>query len=159
MKIPRLAFAGIVIAVALVSAPSSAADEQADMKQVRQTFEKYLTSVNTADLAIASEVWSQTPDVIAVTPFGRFEGWDRVRQDVYVNFLQKAFSERKLEASNVSVHVNRDTAWVVFDWTFTAKTPAGQPIASKGWESHVYRRTRRGWALSALHYSVPPPQP
>lgn len=77
--------------------------------------------------------------------------------NIYINFLQKGFSERSLEASSVSIHVNGDTAWLVFDWAFTATSLAGQPITSKGWESHVYRRTPRGWVLIALHYSVPPP--
>jgi ketosteroid isomerase-like protein len=159
MNVRRTAFVGVVITVVLFSAPVRAGDEQADTKQVRQVFEKYLASVKSADLALASQVWSQTPDVIAVTPFGRFQGWDSIKTDIYINFLQKSFSERNLESSNVTIHVNKDTAWLVFDWTFTAKLAAGQPITSKGWESHVYRRTPRGWALVALHYSVPPPVP
>ena len=159
MNVRRTAFVGVVIAVVLFSTPAHADDEQADTKQVQQLFEKYLASVKSADLSLASEVWSQTPDVIAVTPFGRFQGWDSVKTDIYINFLQKAFSERNLEPTNVAIHVNGDTAWLVFDWTFTGKLSAGQPMTSKGWESHVYRRTPRGWALVALHYSVPPPQP
>ena len=159
MNVGRTALVGAVVAVVLSSAPVHAGDEQADRKQVQQLFEKYLSSVKGADLVLASEVWSQTADVVAVTPFGRFQGWDSVKTNIYINFLQKAFSERNLESTNVAIHVNGDTAWLVFDWTFTAKLSAGQPMASKGWESHVYRRTPRGWSLVALHYSVPPPQP
>ena len=94
-----------------------------------------------------------------MTPFGRFQGWESVRENVYVNFLQKAFSERNLQPANVAIRVAGDTAWAVFDWTFTGKLADGQTITSQGWESHVYQRTRIGWVIVALHYSVPPPPP
>jgi hypothetical protein len=57
-------------------------------------FETYIKSVNAADLTLASNVWRQSPDIVAVTPFGRFQGWDRVREEIYVKFLQQTFSER-----------------------------------------------------------------
>jgi hypothetical protein len=31
---------------------------------------------------------------VAITPFGRFQGWDRVREEIYIKFLQQALSER-----------------------------------------------------------------
>lgn len=119
------------------------ADE--DRKSVRELLEKYLQSVKTADVKLASDVRLQSPDMLVVTPFGRFEGWDRVRDGVYVNFLQKAFAERNLEPSNIAIRIAGDTAWLVFDWTFTAKLVGGQPATSKGWESHGYQRTKQGW--------------
>lgn len=76
---------------------------------------------------------------------------------MYVNFLQKAFTERRLQAENVGLHVDGDTAWAAFDWNFTGKLAGGQTMATKGWESHVYRKTERGWVIVHLHYSVPPP--
>ena len=133
------------------------ADE--DRKSVRELLEKYLQSVNTADVTLGSDVWLQSPDILVVTPFGRFEGWDRVRDGVYVNFLQKAFAERHLEPANIATRIAGDTAWVVFDWTFTGKLVGGQPITSNGWESHGYQRTKQGWRIVHLHYSVPPPPP
>jgi ketosteroid isomerase-like protein len=82
-----------------------------------------------------------------------------VRNNIYVNFLQKSFSERRLEGSNVAVRVSGNTAWLVYDWTFTAKTADGQVVNSKGWESQLYQRTRQGWTIVGLHYSaqLPPP--
>ncbi|PYQ84497.1 MAG: hypothetical protein DMG02_31160, partial [Acidobacteria bacterium] len=97
MNVRCTALVGAAVAVVLSSAPVHAGDEQADRKQVQQLFEKYLSSVKGADLVLASEVWSQTADVVAVTPFGRFQGWDSVKTNIYINFLQKAFSERNLE--------------------------------------------------------------
>jgi len=158
MMIKQAALIGVVIASVFPSV-ARGGDEERDKKDVRHVFEQYLQSVKTADLAVASDIWSHGPDIIVVTPFGRFEGWDTVRDSLYVNFLQKAVVERDLQPSNVAIHVAGDAAWLVFDWTFTAKSRDGQAITSKGWESHVYRRTRKSWAIVQLHYSVPPPPP
>jgi ketosteroid isomerase-like protein len=157
MMTRRAALIGLLTAPTLLSAAAQPGDDERDKRDVQQVFEKYLQSVKTADLTLASEIWSRGADVLVVTPFGRFQGWDSVRENIYVNFLQKAFSERNLQPSNVAIRVAGDTAWLVFDWTFTGKTGDGQPIATKGWESQVYRRTPTGWAIVLLHYSVPPP--
>ena len=151
------ALIGVVIALMVPAAAGQGADEERDKKNARHVLEQYLQSVKAADVALASEIWSHGADIIVVTPFGRFQGWDTVRDSLYVNFLQKAFVERDLQPDNVAIHVAGDVAWLVFDWTFTAKTRDGQAITSKGWESHVYRRTPKGWEIVQLHYSVPPP--
>jgi ketosteroid isomerase-like protein len=77
---------------------------------------------------------------------------------MYAN-MQKQFSERDVQASNVSVVVAGDAAWLVYDFVFTAKLADGKPFTSKGWESHGYQRTASGWRIAHLHYSVPPPPP
>lgn len=123
--------------------------------RVRAVLDKYLRSIDTADVALASEVWTRSPTVEAVTPLGRFKGWDSVRDGLYVNFLQKMFSERRLTPSDVSVRVAGDAAWVVFDWSFAAKRADGQPFVSSGWESHVYQQVNGRWAIVQLHYSAP----
>jgi len=134
-------------------------DIDQDKKGVQQVLDKYLESVKTADVKLGSEVWLQDPDILVVTPFGRFQGWDGVRDGIYVNFLQKVFIERSLQPSHLTIRVAGDAAWAVFDWTFTGKLANGQPITSKGWESHGYQRTSQGWRIVHLHYSVPPPPP
>ena len=136
-----------------------ALDIEQDQRDVQQVLEKYLQSVKTADVTLASEVWLQSPDIVVVTPLGRFQGWDSVRESLYVNFLQKAFAERNLQPSHLNIQVEGNAAWAVFDWAFTAKLANGQPFTSKGWESHVYQRTERGWRIAHLHYSAPPPPP
>jgi len=123
--------------------------------RVRAVLDTYLRSVDMADVALASEVWAQGPTVEAVTPIGRFKGWDSIRDELYVNFLQKTFTERRLTAGNVSLRVVGDVAWAVFDWSFAAKRVDGQPYASTGWESHVYQRVDGRWAIVHLHFSAP----
>ena len=156
----RVALAAVlVLSIAVSACQTPAADVQQDESAVREVFERYLKSVNAADLPLASEVWLQSADVVAVTPFGRFQGWDHVRDEVYIKFLQQSLTERDLQPSNVSIHTMGDSAWLAFDWVFKGKMATGQPIESKGWESHVYQRTDRGWKIVHLHYSVPPPPP
>jgi ketosteroid isomerase-like protein len=151
----------ILIAVVSVSlllpACNRVVNTDQETKNVRQVLERYLESVRTADLALASQVWLQSQDVSVVTPFGRFKGWGSVRDGLYINFLQKVFVERSLRPDNLAITVSGDTAWAVFDWTFTAKLADGRPFSSKGWESHVYQKTEGRWAIVHLHYSVPPP--
>jgi len=154
----RPALIGIVLTTILVSAVG-AATEADDKQAVQQVYAQYLQSVNNADLTLAGQIWSHAADLVVVTPFGRFQGWDSVRSDIYINFLQKGFSERKLEGTNVAVRVSGNNAWLVYDWTFTGKMADGQPISSRGWESHIYQRTRQGWRIVSLHYSVNQPPP
>jgi ketosteroid isomerase-like protein len=146
------------LAVCLAGCAHVPASER-DKHEVQRILEKYLASVNAADPKLGAQVWLQAPDILVVTPFGRFEGWNAVREGLYVNFLQKAFTERSLRASKISIRVAGDAAWAVFDWTFTGKLANGQPITANGWESHSYQRTREGWRIVHLHYSVPPPRP
>ena len=150
-----------LIAVVLVfaSAPGChrTPDTSQDRADVEQVFNKYLQSINAADVALASQVWLQSPDVLVVTPSGRFKGWDSVQKDIYP-MMQKEFADRNVQASNVSIVVAGDAAWVVYDFVYTAKRADGQPFTSKGWESHGYQRTANGWRIAHLHYSVPPPR-
>jgi ketosteroid isomerase-like protein len=133
-------------------------DPDQERNQIQQLFDAYLRSVNTADVTLASSIWLHSPDIVAVTPLGRFQGWESVQKDLYVNFLQKAFLERSLQPSHLQIHVNGNSAWAVFDWNFTAKLASGQPFTSKGWESHVYEKTAAGWRIAHLHYSGQPAQ-
>jgi ketosteroid isomerase-like protein len=159
-KLTRVPLTAVLVVSAIVAGcQTPAADPGQSESAVRGVFERYLKSVNAADLTLGSEIWLQSPDVVAVTPFGRFQGWDQVRDEVYIKFLQQSLTERDLEPSNVSIHVMGDSAWLTFDWVFKGKMANGQPIESKGWESHVYQKADQGWKIVHLHYSVPPPPP
>ena len=160
MKMTRVVLSVVlIVASCLAACQSPTADVQQDESAVRGLFESYIKSVNTADVTLASAIWLQGENLVAITPFGRFQGWDRVRDEIYIKFLQQALSERDLRPSNVSMAVLGDAAWVAYDWTFTGRMPNGQPITSKGWESQMYQKTDQGWRIVHLHYSVPPPLP
>src|SRR5215472_14784736 len=97
---------GSIFTPACNHAVDTAVDTKEEEKNVRQVFDQYLESVKTADVALASQVWSQGPNVSVVTPFDRFSGWQSVRDDLYVNFLQKAFTDRNLRTDNFVVTIS-----------------------------------------------------
>jgi ketosteroid isomerase-like protein len=146
---------GACLVPACAGSTGTSSPVEAEEPRVREVLNTYLRSIDGADVTLASEVWAQSPAVEAVTPLGRFKGWNAVRDGLYINFLQKSFSERHLTPSDVSVRVVGDAAWAVFDWAFAAKRTGGQPFMSRGWESHVYQRVNGRWALVQLHYSAP----
>ena len=116
MNMTRVALAVVlVVASCLAACQAPAADVQRDESAIREIFEAYIKSVNAADVTLASAIWLQSENVEAVTPFGRFQGWDRVRDDIYIKFLQQAFTERDLRPSNVSMRVMGDSAWLAYD--------------------------------------------
>ena len=130
----------------------SNSQDRADLELV---FSRYLRSLETADVALASQVWLQSPDVLIVTPIGRFQGWDGVK--AIWERTRKEFSARKVQTSNMSIVVAGDAAWLVFDFVFTGTRTDGTSLVLKGWESHGYQRTADGWRIAHLHYSVPLP--
>jgi ketosteroid isomerase-like protein len=145
----------IAVVLALGGAPGARRTPEQDRAAVKQVFEKYLQTLNSADVELASQVWLQSPDVLVVTPTGRLQGWDSVKNDLYVNLLQKQLRHPHVEANNISMLVTGDAAWVVYDFVFTADWADGRPLTSRGWESHGYQRTAKGWRIAHLHYSVP----
>ena len=126
-----------------------------DRSDIERVFDKYLQSINTGDIALASEVWSQSQDVLVVTPIGRFKGWESVQRDIYAHFV-KEHPVRNVEASNIIIVLAGNAAWLVYDFAYTAELANGLKFLSKGWESHGYQRTAKGWRIAHLHYSVPP---
>jgi ketosteroid isomerase-like protein len=142
--------AAVLVAITCLAgcqAPST--NVQQDESAVRQVFTNYLKSVNAADLALGSEVWLQSADVVAVTPFGRFQGWDQVRDEVYIKFLQQSLTERDLQPSNVSIHTIGDSAWLAFDWAFKGKMATGQPTESKSATDTIGLKRREAAPTSA----------
>ena len=116
MNMTRVAPAVVLmVASCLAACQAPAADVQRDESAVREVFESYIKSVNAADVTLASAIWLQSENVVAITPFGRFQSWDRVRDDIYIKFLQQAFTERDLRPSNVSMQVMGDSAWLAYD--------------------------------------------
>ena len=92
---PRWAF---VIVLAIVAFLVSACDGfvgtssqiTAEESRVREVSDRYLSSIDAADVALAAEVWAHGPTVEAVTPIGRFKGWDSVRNGLYIKLPPEA---------------------------------------------------------------------
>jgi hypothetical protein len=99
----------LMASFSLVACQAPTVDVAQDETAVRPQLEMYVKSVNAADDTLASEVYAQSPDIVVVTPLGRFHGWESVRDELYVKFLQQAFMKRDLRPSNVSVQIMGDS--------------------------------------------------
>jgi ketosteroid isomerase-like protein len=128
-----------------------------DTDAIRGLIEKYARSIDGADIALASGIWSRSPDVSFIHPRGHERGWEEVKKNVYQELMGATFSERKLTPRDVVVHVLGDAAWAEFYWDFTAKFKnGGQPLKTKGRETQVFRKTDGRWELVHVHYSGMP---
>ncbi len=156
----------LVLVAALGLLASCGRNEAAEEKAVTDTdtvirgqVAKYLAAVDAADSKMGGEVWLNSPDVSFIWPLGHEHGWDQLKK-VY-GFFGQNFSNRKLTARDISVHVMGDSAWAEFYWHFDAKQNSdGSTVATDGLETQIYRRVEPNrWALVHAHYSALPTVP
>ncbi|HMD98838.1 MAG TPA: nuclear transport factor 2 family protein [Terriglobia bacterium] len=139
------------------AAASPASDASADGDEIRHLIAKYAQSVDEADAALASQIWSDSPEVSFIHPLGHEHGLEQIEQNVYKHLMGDTFSERKLSIHDISAHVYGDTAWAEFYWDFNAKfRKDGSPITTHGRETQVYRKEQGRWRLVHVHYSAMP---
>jgi ketosteroid isomerase-like protein len=150
---------GVCFAMVLtLSCGSSGENTQAATDAIQQQMAKYTAALDAADLDLAAQVWRTSGDISLIHPGGHAHGWEEVKG--FYKFFGSAFSERKLTARNVSVHVNGDTAWVEFYWHFTGKQGKDSSVVqTDGRETQVYYRAGNRWQLVHAHYSSPMTMP
>lgn len=130
---------------------------QCDKKEIRELIENYLTSINTADIALAETFWLTTDEVSFINPKGHVKGWDEIKTNVYQMFGTR-FSSRNLSSYNVTIALYRDMAVVEFYWVFDATFSGENPetIQTKGRETQVLKKFGDEWKLVHVHYSNMP---
>jgi ketosteroid isomerase-like protein len=132
-------------------------DDGADREQIRSLITKYAQSIDAADVNLAAEVWLDSPDVSFIHPLGHEHGFAEIKKNVYQHLMGDTFSERKLIAHAISVHVYGDSAVAEFYWDFAAKFKKdGSPIVTHGRETQMYHRENGAWSLVHVHYSGMP---
>lgn len=132
-------------------------DISAEVDKIRALVAQYAKSIDDADTALASEIWSDSTEVSFIHPLGHEHGLEQIKQNVYQHLMGDTFSERKLTPRDISVHVYGDAAWVEFYWDFAAKfRKDGSPISTHGRETQVYRKELGRWRLVHVHYSGMP---
>lgn len=141
----------IVFTLSCAASRDKANDTQAATDAIRQQIANYTAALDAADIDLASQVWRTSPEVSFIHPAGHARGWEEVK-GIY-NFFGLSFSERKLTVSDISVHVNGETAWAEFDWRFAAKQSNGEAVQTEGRETQVYEKAGDRWELVHVHYS------
>jgi ketosteroid isomerase-like protein len=145
--------AGACVGLAWQGKPAGKADE-VDVKAIKGLIANYAKSIDDADTALAAKVWSDTPGVSFIHPRGHERGWKQVKANFYEKTMGKTFSERKLTVKDVEVQVYGDTAVAVFYWDFSARMRGdGSSLKTRGRETQVFHKGKRGWALVHVHYS------
>jgi ketosteroid isomerase-like protein len=121
---------------------------------IRQQIAKYTAALDAADIDLAAQVWRTSAEVTLIHPAGHAHGWEEVK-GLY-NFFGSAFSQRKLTARDVSVHVNGDTAWAEFYWHFVGEQKKdGSTVETDGRSTQIYNKAGDRWQLVHEHYSSP----
>jgi uncharacterized protein (TIGR02246 family) len=164
MKIPHHVIAagapalGLCFAIAFTLSCSATGDKAAAAKAaedaVRQQIAKYTAALDAADANLAAQVWRTSPDISLIHPAGHAHGWEEIKG--FYNYFAANFSERKLTARDVSVHVNGDTAWAEFYWHYVGKQAKdGSKVESDGRSTQIYTKAGDRWQLVHEHYSSP----
>lgn len=147
---------------ACISCAPRAATDNADESAIRSLIAQYTASIDAADPRLGAEIWSTSANSTFIHPMGHERGWADIEANVYRKLMGGMFSERKLTARDISVHLQGDSAWAEFYWSFQAKLKAnGAPFESQGRETQIFNRDpQRRWRLVHVHYSpLPSPAP
>jgi ketosteroid isomerase-like protein len=129
----------------------------ADIGEIQHLLAQYAKAVDTADVELVRQIWSNSPEVSFIHPLGHEHGLDQVADHVFRQLMGETFSERKLSIKDVSIHAYGDTAWSEFYWNFAATLRKdGSPLATKGRETQIYRKEQGRWRLVHVHYSGMP---
>ncbi len=136
-------------------AAQGAGGDQEQITQIKAILQKYTTSIDNADVALASEIWSHDPSVTFIFPLGTAHGFEQIADQVYIGAMRNMFSKRDLILHQPAVHVYADAAWSEMTWTFHATMKDGSAITTEGRETQVYHKEQGVWRIVLVHYSVP----
>jgi ketosteroid isomerase-like protein len=136
---------------------SAGHDTSAEGDEIRRMIEKYAKSIDDADTRLASQIWSDSPEVSFIHPMGHEHGLQQIKENLYKHLMGDTFSQRRLSIHDISANVYGDAAWAEFYWDFAAKfRKDGSPITTHGRETQVYRKEQGHWRLVHVHYSGMP---
>lgn len=125
--------------------------------EIRAAIDRYRRSIDNADTDLAATVWATTEDVSFIHPRGHERGWTAIRTGFYEHTMGVPFSDRRLNISQLSVHVGHDAVWAEFYWVFKAKFRTDRTtLVTEGRESQIYHRRDGEWRLVHVHYSGMP---
>jgi len=151
----RLAISPILLSVVLSGAAFPQGTD-GDDEQIRAVLQKYAISVDNADVALASTIWSHDPGATFIHPLGTEHGFRQIADDVYIGIMGNLFSKRELILHDPAIHVYGDAAWSEMTWTFHATEKDGSVITTQGRETQVYHKESGVWRIVLVHYSAPP---
>jgi ketosteroid isomerase-like protein len=154
-RVSTFAFSVIAFS-ALATRPGVGQAAGADEAQIRNLQRSYVLSVDRADVALASQIWSHQPGVTFIHPLGTDHGFDQIAADIYLGIMGRLFSTRDLVMHDPAIHIYGDSAWSEMTWTFHATRKDGVAVTTEGRESQFYHKEQGAWRIVLVHYSGPP---
>ncbi len=154
-QISKLVFPLALLLVAL-SGAAFAQGTASDEEQIRAIQLKYATSIDNADVALASDIWSHDPSATFIHPLGTEHGFKQIADDVYLAIMGNMFSKRELILDDPVIRIYGDAAWSEMTWTFHATKKDGSDLTTEGRETQVYHEENGSWRIVLVHYSGPP---
>jgi ketosteroid isomerase-like protein len=152
MVIRVLLFAALCLSPAWAAQADTGPSD--DNAAIHHLIEQYAKAVDTVDLNLLSQVWSHSPEVSFIYPLGEEHGFDAIEHQVFQKVMSGTFSERDLEPREIEIHVNGNSAWSEFHWTFHAKMRKdGSRVTTRGVETQIYSKESGKWRLVHVHYS------
>ena len=143
-----------IFSLCCVACNDKAGDTKAAEDAIRQQIAKYTAALDAADVDLAAQVWRTSPDISLIHPAGHAHGWEEIKG--FYGYFAANFSERKLTARDVSVHVNGDADWAEFYWHYVGKQAKdGSVVESDGRSTQIYEKAGNRWQLVHEHYSSP----
>ena len=130
-QISKLVFPLALLLVAL-SGAAFAQGTASDEEQIRAIQLKYATSIDNADVALASDIWSHDPSATFIHPLGTEHGFKQIADDVYLAIMGNMFSKRELILDDPVIRIYGDAAWSEMTWTFHATKKDGSTLRPKG---------------------------
>ena len=130
----------------------------AELAAIRAVVDRYVASINTADPALARQVWSDRDDISLLHPLGHEQGCEQNRTNFYQKIMADLFTARTLTLKKISIKPHGDSAVAEFYWEFNATwRKDGTPLKTLGRETQVLWKDKTGtWKLAHVHYSGMP---
>lgn len=125
---------------------------------VEEAVRFYVKTVINADTSLAASIWQDSPKTTLIHPRGDAIGWEEVKEQFYINRLQKLYKERKFEIKNLDIECYSAHAIVFFHWDLTGTLRSdGTVVTHHGRSSQVYRQLSNGrWQIVHAHISGMP---
>lgn len=155
---PQCAFllvTGTALALAACRTETSASVE---LDAIRAVVDRYVVSIDTADSALARQVWSDRGDISFLHPLGHEQGWEQIKSNFYQKTMADLFTARTLTIRKIAIKPNGDSAIAEFYWEFNATwRKDGTALKTLGRETQVLWKDNTGtWKLAHVHYSGMP---
>lgn len=126
--------------------------------EIRQASDRYYRALNhliNGDSGPMMEVWSHSPDVTTMNPYGGREvGWEQVRS-VFEKVAQACVGNHlTLRMTDPLIRVSGDLAYEIGLESGEGTVAAGQQVSPQHRVTNIYRREADGWKNIHRHSDI-----